>query len=146
VKTLEVVIHFNSYGGAVRAAFVFIDTLRQIQKRGIKFRSIINGIAASAATLMALVCNERQITRHSHAMIHELSGMHWGNYTAIKSASKHIDDVHNQIVKLYDECRRRTESPAADAETPLSLSEMLLRETWFTAKEYVKMGFVDSVV
>lgn len=113
--------------------------VRQFQKRGIRFRSIINGVAESAATLMAMICDVKQITPNSHAMIHELSSMNWGNYNSLKSTSKHLDDVHNAIVKLYETCRR-------DEGDDVKISDLLLRETWFTAQEYLDIGFVDEIV
>ena len=98
---LEIILHIDSGGGLVSSAFKFIDFVKQLQKKNIKLRTIINGKACSAATLMAIIGDKRQITKHSYAMIHELSSSTWGSFSQLKSYQKHLDSTHNQIVDLY---------------------------------------------
>jgi ATP-dependent protease ClpP protease subunit len=134
---LEIVIHIDSYGGEVKAAFKFIDFVKQLQSKSVKVSTIINGAACSAATLMAIVGSKRQITEHSYAMIHELSSVVWGEYTKIKSYTHHLDTLHNQIVALYEKkCSLEKEA----------IQTLLEKETWFSAQEYLEKGFVDEVI
>jgi ATP-dependent Clp protease protease subunit len=148
-KEIEIIFHIDSPGGSVKSMLKFIDFVMLLKKKNVKLKTIINGYAASAATLMAIIGDEREITPHSHAMIHELSSLYHGNYTHLQSYSKHLDFLHTQIINIYKTHIRPTQ-PAADPKKkepapPLDLEKMLLKETWMDANEYLKLGFVDRI-
>lgn len=138
-NNLEIIIHFDSSGGYVSSAYKFIDFVRILQKKNIKFRSIINGKACSAATLMAIVADKKQITRHSYAMIHELSTMVSGSITHLRSYQKHLDIAHEHFIETY------TENNSCNI-TRQEIEDIMLRETWFNAQEYKQKGFVDEIL
>jgi ATP-dependent Clp protease, protease subunit len=145
---LEIILHIDSGGGIVSSAFKFIDFIQQLQKRNIKLRTIINGKACSAATLIALAGNKKQITKHSYAMIHELSSVTWGNYTQMKSYQRHLDTIHEFIVQLYLQ-QNNIYNKANDEEQAKhkdEIEKIMLKETWFTADEYKQKGFVDEII
>ena len=58
-------LHINSYGGSVFAALSIID---HIQNNKIPIYSIIEGAAASAATLISVVCDKRFITENMNRL------------------------------------------------------------------------------
>jgi len=135
-KEIEIVLHIDSPGGSVNSLFKFVDFVKLLKKKNIKLRTIINGRAASAATLMAIVGDVREITPHSHTMIHELSAVNHGYYTHMKSYSKHLDHCHAQIIDIY---KKHIVDNKADIEN------LLLKETWLSAEEYLELGFVDKI-
>lgn len=140
----EIVLHIDSYGGCANAIFKFIDCVEQLKKRKIRFRTIINGKACSAATLMAIVGNKKQITKHSCAMIHELQTVAGGYHTHIRSYFKYLEKLHNNIVNVYNSFR----SPRDDHSeiTREQIERWMAEETWFDAKTYLEMGFVDEII
>lgn len=135
-KKLEIILHIDSPGGCIKSIFKFIDFIHLLKKRNIKLRTVINGYAASAATLMAIVGDEREITAHSYAMIHELTSAVHGKYTQIKSYTKCLDFLHNKIIALYKQYNPNLNN----------IEEMLNRETWLDAEEYLAQGFVDKII
>jgi ATP-dependent protease ClpP protease subunit len=137
-NTLEVILHIDSNGGYVKDCFKFIDFVRQLQKKNIKFTSIINGSAYSCGSLMAIVCNNRKMTKHSNAMIHELSSCVAGEWSRMNNRLKQIGFLHNYIVTIYTE-----HSKLADS---LKIKELLEKETWFTPEQYLELGFIDSII
>ena len=145
---LEVILHIDSGGGVVSSAFKFIDFIQQLQKKNIKLRTIINGKACSAATLIALAGNKKQITRHSYAMIHELSSVTWGNYTQIKSYQRHLDTIHNFIVQMYLQQNNVYNKNSEEDIDKIKdeIEEIMQKETWFTSEEYKAKGFVDEII
>jgi ATP-dependent protease ClpP protease subunit len=73
----NIYIHINSFGGSLFAAFSTIDT---IMNSRIPIVSIIEGAAASAATIISMVCHKRYITPNSFMLIHQLSTGASGKY------------------------------------------------------------------
>lgn len=140
VQKTEIILHIDSCGGSVKSVFKFIDFANLLRKKNVKIRTIINGFAASAATLMAIIGDEREITPHSYAMIHELSTVIHGRYTEIKSYTKCIDFLHAKILNIYKKHRNAN----ADVKS-INLEELLNKETWMDAEEYLKYGFVDRI-
>lgn len=137
-KKRGIVIHIDSQGGLLRAAFKFVDFVRQMQQQNYAFRSIINGAACSAATLMAAVCDVREITRHSTAMLHELSAAPRSQYTQFVAYGEHLAHVHNLVVAIYLD---RGTFPNAAA-----ICNLMQRETWFSAEAYLNTGLVDRII
>jgi len=137
-NNLEIIIHIDSSGGYVSSAFKFIDFMQCLKKKGVKFKSIINGKACSSATLIAIVADSRQITQHSYAMIHELSSGVYGKITEIRSYQKHLDMCHKHIIETYI-----THNPALTVET---IEAIMTSERWFSAQEYKTMGFVNDII
>lgn len=138
----EIIIHIDSYGGLPSSAFKFIDCIEQLKKKKIRFRTIINGRACSAATLMALIGDKKQITRHSYAMIHELQCVTGGYHTHIKSYLKYLASLHTQIVDVYNNYRSKKVSPV----TVETIEKWMSEETWFDANDYLSNGFVDEII
>ena len=58
VDNLKIYLHINSFGGSVFASLATIDSIRNCKYPVV---SIIEGAAASAATLISVVCHERII-------------------------------------------------------------------------------------
>lgn len=144
---IEIILHIDSPGGCVRSALKFVDFVTLLKKKNIKLRTIINGYAASAATIIAIIGDSKEITPNSSAMIHELSSSFSGNYTHIKSYSKHLDFLHTKIVDIYTTHK----NPQSGHPTPLekkediNIEELLLKQTWMNADEYLQIGFVDKI-
>jgi ATP-dependent Clp protease, protease subunit len=147
---LEIILHIDSGGGLVSSAFKFIDFIKQLQKKKIKLRTIINGRACSAETLMAIVADKKQITEHSYAMIHELSSVTWGSMTQLRSYQKHLDSVHDHITQIYLKHNLLKKDSSKQNEEGVITSEeienIMNKETWFSADEYKKAGFVDEIL
>ena len=73
----NIYLHVNSFGGSLFAGLAAVD---YIKKCSVPVHTIIDGCAASAATLMTCVGAHRQIHRHSFMLIHQLSTAMWGKY------------------------------------------------------------------
>ena len=91
-------LHINSYGGSVFSAFSIIDTIKNIK---IPVISIIEGAAASAATLISIVCDYRIIYKTSYMLIHQLSSFTWGKMSEIEEEVVNLKELMKQIKKLY---------------------------------------------
>ena len=133
------IYHFNSYGGDIDAMWKFIDFLDYIKTGGLidTSCSIINSVACSAATLMAIACDVRFVTPHSTIMIHELSAGCVGYFTHIESFIKNLKFHEEGIVELY---HKQSGLPKDQIKT------LLLKETWLTPQDYKSLGFVKDIL
>lgn len=132
----DLTVHINSCGGNLYTGSAIHDLLKEMVQN---VTVIIEGIAASAATVIAVAGNTVKMMKNGLFMIHEPSAVVWDNFTA--------DDAQ----KLKDMLDAGAESAAlAYAEkTGLSvkaLRKMMKEETWMTGEEALEKGFVDELI
>ena len=137
-EELTITYIIDSGGGSVHSCLKFIDFLRLSKQKysGLKFVSVISGFAASAASVMACVADERYMTKYSCAMIHELSSGTSGRYTQMDAYAKNLTDLHNMLVDIYlGHCKLDKKD----------LEQKMKSDKWYTSSEYVEDGFVDKI-
>ena len=128
----NIFLHINSPGGDLLSAFSTVDTIRHSR---VPIVSIVEGSAASAATIISMVCHKRYITENSFMLIHQLSSGCSGKYEELK------DDFENDtkfMDLLYDLYNRYT--TMSDKE----IKQILTRDLWLTSKECLERGLVDQ--
>ena len=135
---LKIYLHINSFGGSVFAAISTIDT---IQSSKIPIVSIVEGGAASAATLMSCVCTERYIRPNSFMLIHQVSSGFWGTMEEIKDEFKNLKKLMKFIKKLY---KKNTKLSNSD-DSEVKLDCILKRDIWWDSSECLKYGLVDEI-
>jgi len=130
----DIFLHVNSHGGDLFAGLAAMD---EIRKSKVPIISIIDGCAASAATLMTIAANKRQINKHAYMLIHQLSSGMWGKYTEMKDEMENLDNMMKTIRNIYLEY---TKIPKK------KLNEILDRDLWFDAETCLKYGLVDEII
>ena len=135
---LKIYLHINSFGGSVFAAISTIDTIKSSK---IPIVSIVEGGAASAATLMSCVCSERYIRPNSFMLIHQVSSGFWGTMEEIKDEFKNLKKLMKFIKKLY---KKNTKLNNLD-ESEIKLDSILKRDIWWDSSECLKYGLVDEI-
>ncbi|PKL00058.1 MAG: hypothetical protein CVV56_08060 [Tenericutes bacterium HGW-Tenericutes-1] len=132
----NIIVRINSGGGSVSAATAIYTQLRD---NNAKITVIIDGIAASAATIIAMAGDEIKIPRNGMMMIHDPSYTLWGNYNAesFRKLADTLDTVKEAILSTYESRTGMTRD---------ELSELMSDETWLTGEEAVEMGFADSLL
>lgn len=131
---IKIYLHINSYGGLVHNAMTVVDT---IQNSPIPIVSIIEGAAASAATLISVVCNERRITKNSYMLIHQLSSGIWGSMLEIETEVKNLKKLMETLKTIYDENTLVDEK---------SLKKILKKDIYWDSSECLELGLVDEIV
>lgn len=137
VENLKIYLHINSFGGSVFAALSSIDTIRNSPYPVV---SIIEGAAASAATLMSVVCEERIIRRNAYMLIHQLSSGFWGKMEEIKDEFINLKKLTKNLKKIYKD---HTKLNNTDSE--VKLNHMLKRDLWLDSNECLTYGLVDKI-
>ena len=130
----DIFLHVNSHGGDLFDGLAAMD---EIRKSKVPIVSIIDGCAASAATLMTIVADKRQINKHAYMLIHQLSSGMWGKYREMKDEIENADNMMKTIRKIYLEY---TKIPKK------KLDEILDHDLWFDAETCLKYGLVDEII
>lgn len=131
-KNLTVLI--NSGGGDVWAAVSIYDALKELDA---DVTVKVSGLAASAASVIAMAGDKITITPGSTMMVHRASMLAIGNATDLEKAIEMLETVESGIVSIYAD--RTGNSKEA-------VKEMLENETWMSAEKAVELGFADEVV
>lgn len=136
VSDIKINLHINSFGGSVFAALSAIDT---IMANDVPIVSIVEGGAASAATLISVVCHERKITPNSFMLVHQLSSGFWGKMEEIKDEFLNLKKLMKTLTKLY---KKHT---SIDESSETTLKDLLKRDLWLSSSECLRYGMVDVV-
>lgn len=127
-------LHINSYGGSLFAGLATVDTIRRLNA---KVHSIIDGAAASAATIISTSCAKRSIGKYSKMLIHQLSADAYGKYTELEDEMENNKHLMNTIKSIYKEYTK----------VPMKkLDEILKHDLWFDSQTCLELGLVDEII
>ena len=127
-------LHINSYGGSLFAGLATVDTIRGLNA---EVHSIIDGAAASAATIISCSCSKRSIGKYSKMLIHQLSSGMYGKYNELEDDMENNKHLMETIKAIYKE---HTKVPMK------KLSEILKHDLWFDSKTCKDLGLVDEII
>lgn len=127
-------LHINSNGGSIFAAMSCIDT---IITSPVEVHSIVEGAAASAATLISVVCKKRYIKPHSFMLIHQLSTVFWGKMHEFDDEMKNLDNLMKLIKNIYKEHTNVKDE---------KIDGILKHDIWWDAKKCKKFNLVDDIL
>ena len=129
-----ITLYTNCPGGDVFAAEAMCQALRE-HPAHVKMQ--IEGFAASAATSIACACDEVVATPASKFMIHQTWTMAIGNADDLLQT---VDLLRKCDDAMYDAYVQRS------GQDRQQVIDWCKAETWFTADDAVKFGFIDSVL
>jgi len=126
-------VYINSPGGDVFEGRAIMAALGRFKGKTV---AIIDSLAASAATSIALACNEVVMLEGALFMIHNASSGVWGDKTAMRSTADLLEKIELSIIKDY------TGKTGKDDAEVIALMDA---ESWFTAAEALSNGFIDRI-
>lgn len=130
----DVTVWLNSPGGDVFAASQIYNMLKEYKG---KVTVKIDGIAASAASVIAMAGVEILMSPVAMMMIHNPSTVIFGETTDLLSGIDMLSEVKEGIINAYEQKTGLSRS---------KISKMMDAETWFSAKKAVELGFADKVL
>lgn len=129
-----ITVWINSPGGDCIAAARIYNMLMEY-KGNVTVK--IDGIAASAASVIAMAGTKVCVSPVSMMMIHNPMTMAMGNTSEMQKAIAMLDEVKESIINAYE------------IKTGLSrakISHLMDAETWMDANSAVEMGFADEIL
>lgn len=131
VKALD--IYVNSPGGDIFEAKAIHTNLRRFEGERVVH---VDGIAASAATFIAMAGDKIITVPSATWMIHEVHSWGVGNAADFRALADVLDKENGIFAEAYS---KRTGSSAED------IRQWMAAETWMNAKEALQRGFTDEV-
>lgn len=127
-------VHINSPGGAV---FVGLTAYNHIAARSGETRIVVDGIAASIASVIAMAGSPVVMASGAMMMIHNPWNIVMGDAQEMRKNADVLDKVSESLLGIYE---RKT---GQDRDT---LKVMMDEETWLTAEEAIEWGFADEML
>lgn len=131
--TKEIRLHINSPGGDVFEGIAILNALRQ---HPAKITTVVDGLAASIASVIALAGDEMLMAPNSEFMIHEAWGGCLGNAADMRKLADVLDHISDNIAAAY--------ATRAGGEVA-HWRALMAEETWFNADETVTAGLADRI-
>lgn len=126
-------VRINSPGGDVFAARAIEAAIREHPSKCIAH---VDGYAASAASFVAIACDEVEISAGAFFMIHRAWTFEAGNCEDFAKAAAWLEKVDGTMATTY---------ASETGMDPEEIKRMMSEETWLTAQESVDMGFADRI-
>ncbi|MGF7185276.1 ATP-dependent Clp protease protease subunit [Desulfitispora alkaliphila] len=130
----DITLWINSPGGDVFAASQIYTMLKEYPGKVVVK---IDGIAASAASVIAMAGDEIYMSPTSMLMVHNPATIVWGEEADMKKGIAMLSEVKESIINAYE-----TKTGLARNK----ISQMMDRETWMSSGKALELGFCDKVL
>lgn len=130
----DITLWINSPGGDVFAASQIYNMLMDY-KGNVTVK--IDGLAASAASVIAMAGTRVLMSPVSEIMVHNPMTVAIGNAEEISKAIDMLSEIKESIINAYE---LKTNLPRDE------ISKMMDSETWMNARKAVELGFADEIM
>ena len=130
----EIECRINSMGGN---AFDGIAIMNALKDHPAEVTVKVDGLAASAASIIAMAGDTIEMGEGSFLMVHRASGFVYGQADDMLKTAEILKKADGEIIDVY---ARRTGKPVE------TVRAWVDAETWFTGQEAVEAGLADKVV
>lgn len=127
-------VRIASPGGEVFEAVKMYNTLRDHPGA---VHVIVDSVAASAASFLAMAGDRVTMNRASEMMIHQARTVEFGTADDMEAVAKLLRNQDNKIAAIY---AARTDRTADE------WLEAMAQDTWFSAEEAVAIGLADDLI
>lgn len=129
----SIACHINSPGGDVFEGVAIYNILKSCGK---PVNVLVDGLAASAASIVAMAGDTVTMGEGSMMMIHNAMGMAFGYSAEMRKLADVLDTCSDSIAAIYASNTKQSKT---------ACRELMDAETWMDAQEAVKRGFANSV-
>jgi ATP-dependent protease ClpP protease subunit len=133
IDTDEIHLRLNSPGGDV---FEAVAMLNAIRRHKAKVTVYVDGLAASAASILAMGGDEVVMSRNAELMIHDAWGVAIGNADDMQKMHEDLSRASDNLASAYADKAGGTVAQWRKA---------MKAETWYSDKEAVAAGLADRV-
>ena len=127
-------VYINSYGGEVAEGLAIYN---QLKRHKAKVRTVCDGFACSAASVVFMAGDERVMSTASLLMIHNAWAKVSGNSKELRKQADDLDKITQASINAYMQEVNITEE---------ELKQMLDDETWITPQEAIEKGFITAII
>lgn len=134
-KPKPLYLHIFSPGGCVYSGLSLYDFVLEYKKK-IPVYTVVEGMAASAATFISVAGTKRFITPNSYMLIHQLSTFIGGNFEQIQDGYDNSKKSMEKIMQIY-----KTHTKINKKKIP----NILKHDLNWDAQECLTNGLVDEI-
>ncbi|MFA5586474.1 MAG: ATP-dependent Clp protease proteolytic subunit [Saccharofermentanales bacterium] len=127
-------LYLNSPGGGIYAGYSILDTMNFISN---DVNTMVTGMAASMAFILAISGKERSALKHSRLMQHQPLGGAQGQASDILITAKQIEMLRNELYQIISD---KTGQPYEKVERDCD------RDYWMTSIEAKDYGAIDKII
>ena len=127
-------VYINSYGGEVAEGLAIYN---QLKRHKAKVKTVCDGFACSAASVIFMAGDERVMSTASLLMIHNAWTWVSGNSKELRKQADDLDVITQASINAYMQEVNITEE---------ELKQMLDDETWIAPQEALEKGFITTIV
>jgi len=137
-KAKNITLRINSFGGDMFGGIAIYNHLKSIQRDGRTVKTVVEGVAASAASIIFLAGGKglREMATGSALMIHNPWQIVAGDADYMEKAAGDLRVFNGLLADIYEE------SSNLDRET---ITTLMNEETWMTPEEALRDGFATTV-
>lgn len=134
IKSSVINLHINSYGGSAFAGIAIHNVIKQHKAT---VNAYIDGIAASAASVIVMGCDKIYMPKNTMLMIHEASTVAWGKAAELRKEADTLEQLNVAVAASYAN---------RFSGTTEELAKMLADDTYLTAEKAKECGLCDEVL
>lgn len=129
VDTPNLTVRINSYGGDVSEGLAIYSLLSEFKGH---LKTIVDGFACSAASVIFMAGDERVVPEHGLLMIHNAWSYAEGDANVMKKMAEDLEKITQPSLNIYVNKTGLSEE---------KVKEMMDREEWITSQEAFELGF-----
>lgn len=128
----DIELEINSYGGDV---FLGIDLMNTLRGHNGKVTVVITGIAASAASIIAMGADVIRMYSNTQLMVHNAWTYAAGNAKELRKVADDLESIGESVLASY--------THRVDEKT---VAKLLDEETYLSASKAKELGFIDEII
>lgn len=128
-------IRINSGGGDVFTAVAISNMIKRVKAKTVAH---IDGLAASAASVLAMACDEIIMPSNALLMIHNAWSFAIGNHHEMRKFADDLERINETAVKQSYLSR----NPNLEE---VVITDLMDKETWLTAEQSMELGLITSI-
>ena len=136
-ETEEVEVHINSSGGELFEGLAIFNLLRNFSQNTIPVNTVVDGIAGSIASVIALAGEKVSIHKNAYLFVHNPWSLSLGDVNDAQKTAEDLGKFRDTLIEIYKSKTGKNEE---------ELKTLLDRETFLNSAEALELGFVDKVI
>lgn len=129
----ELRIRVNSRGGIVDEGIAIYNRIRQWKGKTV---AVVDGAAASIASVLIMGADEVHVPRSAEVLIHDAHTFAGGNAADMRDIADRLDQVSDRIAEIYAE---------KTGKTAKEMRDLMRATTVFTGQQAVDIGLADKL-
>lgn len=137
----SITIYINSPGGYAYSGLALYDFIKEIK---VPVRCVINGECASAATLVFLACDKREMSDNSCFLMHQCSWGDVGDNRYMQDQAENSRKLMAQLRKIYMDETNIGKEYTDEKEREAYIQSILEHDRYFSKEECKQLGILSE--